>query len=92
MGIKRVKNRGDIYSSIDALNLVGDLVEPLDDCVGVDIAESGVILGLTLRLCHQMLPGGVAGKQVPLLSPIFKIINYLVNPRDKKFEKNILLN
>jgi hypothetical protein len=52
------------------LDFFGDLAEALDDRVGVNVAQQGVIPGLTFGLCHQVLPRGVAGKQVPLLPSV----------------------
>ena len=47
------------YTSVDALHLFGYLTETLDYSGRVDFAQESVVTGLTLGLCHQMLPAGV---------------------------------
>jgi hypothetical protein len=60
------------YASVDALHLLGDLRQPLDDRRRVNFAQNGVVAGLALRLRHQVLPAGVAAEQVPLFPPVNK--------------------
>ena len=57
------------YAAVDALDLFGDVAQPLDDRVGVDVAQDGVVAGLTFGLTDQVLPARVRREQVPLLPP-----------------------
>ena len=67
--LKNFKNSSH-YASVDALHLLGDLRQPLDDRRRVNFAQNGVVAGLALRLRHQVLPAGVATEQVPLVPPV----------------------
>lgn len=75
----------ETYTSVDALDFFGDLAKALDDRVGVNVAQQGVISGLTFGLRHQVLPRGVAGKQVPLLP---SVLVELSKQQTTKFKRN----